>query len=87
VNLKPDTFKIWEPKIIGIVLSFSVEWSTQMGTPLCRTEDYCDSPCAREKEKKEQPPREAVTKEGKNEGQASWSFPGWPLLGPAELGT
>lgn len=39
VNLKPDTFKVWEPKIIGIVLSVPVEWSTQMDTPPCIFKD------------------------------------------------
>lgn len=39
MNLKPDTFKVWEPKIMGIVLIFPAESSTEMGTPPCRTED------------------------------------------------
>lgn len=41
MNLKPDTFKVWEPKIIGIVLSFPVEWSTEMGPPLCKSKGSC----------------------------------------------
>lgn len=49
VNLQPDTFKIWEPKIIGIVLIFPASSSTEMGTPLCRTKDSCVSPCAYKK--------------------------------------
>lgn len=36
MNLKPDTFKVWEPKIIGIVLIFPVELSKSQGF-LCLT--------------------------------------------------
>lgn len=46
MNLKPDTFKVWEPKIIGIVLSFPVEWSTEMGTPLLQIQGLLCFPCA-----------------------------------------
>ena len=30
MNLKPDTFKVWEPKIIGIVPIFPAESNTEM---------------------------------------------------------
>lgn len=49
VNLQPDTFKIWEPKIIGIVLTFPARSSTEMGTPIWRTTYTCVLPCAYEK--------------------------------------
>lgn len=39
MDLKADTLKVWEPKIIGIVLIFPAESSTETGTPLCRTKD------------------------------------------------
>lgn len=44
MNLKADTFKVWEPKIIGIVLSFPVGCSTETDRPLCRFDDPCAPP-------------------------------------------
>lgn len=53
MNLKPDTFKVWEPKIIGIVLNFPVEWSSERDRPLCRTKESCVFPFAYEQEGKD----------------------------------
>ena len=41
MNLKPDTFKVWELTIIGIVPIFPAESSTEMGMPFCRIKDAC----------------------------------------------
>lgn len=40
MNLKFDIFKVWESKIMGIVLIFLVEFSIEMGTFFCRIEDF-----------------------------------------------
>lgn len=68
MNLKPDTFKVWEPKIIGIVLSFPAEWSTEMGTPLCRSKVSCAPFFAWEDERRRRRKRERLaTKKDSNQ--------------------